>query len=252
MSLGYTNFTLVRHLLANSLMRKTEDTIDELGDVINIGNSLDTNLVSDALIATYAQDAQQTIDNALNGIYATPFYRVADLELTLLEDVGEYSDGSSIVVSGNAGVLSAGDSMIIYNGIIKEEFIVESVSGDLNGYTIVPSSSIINMFYATSGTRVVRADYPAAIKYIATRLTVANMFDKLFTAQADKQESQFGKFYRNLANNQLNNVLAGSTILHGVHRISNLTCSPTLIKPMFPQMGGKGEPYKMQDPGRGG
>lgn len=248
MELGYTNDTLIKALIANSLMSKTGDTLDELGDVLNIGNTLDYNLVTTSLMATFAQDARMTIDRAINGLYATPLRKVADLEMSV---VSIANDNASAVLSSEASALSPGDQIVITDGDQTETHAVSAISFIGLNVTVQFDSSLIATFDPDL-TRVVRVDYPVAVKFIATRLTTANIFDKLFTAQADKQESQYGKFFREMANQQLNDILAGATILHGQMRIANLTTPPNMIKPIFPQMGGKGEPYKLQNPGRGG
>jgi hypothetical protein len=267
MELGYTNLPLIKALIANSLMSKTEDTIDQLGDVLNIGNTIDYNLVTPTLLATFAQDARMDIDAKLSGLYVTPLRKVADLEVTLLASTTLHdnasnanpSDGSSgpsvtdsMLLSSEASALSPGDWLIITDGDQKENVQVDSVLLSTAGVTVTVTAFIFGTYLVGPTTRVVRFDYPAAIKFIATRLTTANLFDKLFTAQADKNESQYGKFFRQLARQQLNDILAGATVLHGQRRNANLNTPPNFIKPVFPQMGAKGEPYKLEDPGRGG
>jgi hypothetical protein len=246
--MGYSTVTLIRKLLANALTSATPDTFDELGNLLNVGNSLDTNLITTDILHTYMQDADQTIDSAINGIYVTPLKRVGGPEWRLSADVSEYADGAvlSLVSSqASASVLLPGDALVIYDGDQREEVEVDSVSGD----DVTLASPALNL-YSLDITRVVRVDFPAQIKFISARLAAANIYDKYFAAQADKNESKYGQFFREMAIGQLNQILAGATILHGQHRIGHLTVNPNLIKAYGNPAGWNDRRFELKPPGR--
>ncbi len=228
-----------------SLMSKTPDTTDALGDVLNIGQTLDINLVTPDIINVYAQNAEREFDNTISQLYVTPLKRIADVEMKLITDFGEYDAGDVAVLSNEATVLIPGDVLVVTDGVNQDEVVVLSVDG-----TVVTLVSPVMNTYEAANTRVVRLDYPAAIKFICTRLACANIFDRYFSAQADKNESKYGQFLRSQANKEMNKILAGVTILHGIPRQGTLTVNPNLIKAYGLQKGWNDQPYKMDDLGK--
>lgn len=239
----YGNSNVVQRLLANALTSATPDTLDQLGNLLNVGSTLDTNLVNEVLINEFLRDADQTFDAAISQLYGTPLKKVADFELTLATDLSEYADGKLISLSSDASLLGPGDRLVMTDGVQKEEIEVQSV----NGSTVQVLGGVLGLFQSGI-TRVIRVDYPPPVKYVCSRMAAANIYDKFFAAQADKNESKYGQFFRKLATIQLNNILAGATILHGQRRIGNLTVNPYLRKRY--DLPGENNGFKMDDPGR--
>lgn len=240
--MGYGSINVVKKLLANALTSATPDTLDTVGDLLNVGNTLDVNLITTELVEFYMRDADSYINATINQLYVTPLKKIADIDFTLTSDIDEYN---SVITLNESGVLVPGDTLVFYDGASREEVEIASIADN-----VITLAESLGYTYSASNTRVVRIGYSNPIPYISGRLTAANIYDKYFSAQADKNESQYGKFFRNLARIQLSQILAGVTILHGVHRIGHLTMNPNLRKRYGTPEGTFPEGYKIEDAGR--
>ena len=74
-----------------------------------------------------------------------------------------------------------------------------------------------------------RVAYPPPIRFISARLASANIYDKYFTAESAANVSGYGEKLRELGYARLNEVLNGTIILHGQHRIGRRFFNPNLV-----------------------
>ena len=239
--MAYGNKTLVKRMLAQALTSATPDTLDQLGDLMNIGNDLESNNVTDDVINTFLSDADADVNSTLNMLYGVPLKKKADVELALVSDIA-FLPVTTISVT-DPRILTPGDCLIITDGFYRDEVEVVCISG--NTLTISPGPT---HQYSVATTRVVRLKYPDPIPYVASRIAAANIYDKFFAAQSDKNESNYGKFFRNLARIKMQNILSGVSVLYGQHRKGNLSVNPNLKK----NYGIEGEfknGFKLDDPG---
>jgi len=57
------------------------------------------------------------------------------------------------------------------------------------------------------------------IRFISARKAAATLYDKYFASESSPNVSKFGEYLRGLADTDINNILNGTIILHGQHRI---------------------------------
>jgi hypothetical protein len=244
--MGYPSVQLVTRLLAQALTSATPDTAasgfpadQTLGNLLNVGNTLDSNNVTPDVINTFIADSDAEVNATIGTLYKVPLKRKADTEMTLLTDAS--SSQATFSVS-ESGILIPGDCLIITDGVNREEVSILALSGMI----VTAASNLVNG-YSASQTRVVRVKYPDPISFISGRIAAANIYDKFFAAQSDKNESNYGKFFRNMARIGLQEVLQGVTVLNGQQRIGYLTVNPTTIKVYSLPI--EGEIVKLEDPG---
>lgn len=221
--MGYSTPTLVKRVIAQSMTTSTPDTLDSRELLVNFGNQLDSNLITDDILNEHIRNADITINGSLNEMYKTPLKEYADLELSLASDIDSYNN-DIVLSSPQAGVLVPGDILALTDGVSQETHSVMSV---INDYTVETDDEVVYLYSADSA-RVLRIRYPDPIPLISARLASANIYDKYFAAQSNTQQSEFGKTMRTLATNSLNNVLNGRTVLHGQMRIGNRFFNSTL------------------------
>ena len=242
--MGYSTVALIQNLIAQALSSSTPDTTDQLGNLMNVGTQLDSNNVTPAVINAYMADADAMINSTLSQMYTVPFKKKADMEMVLLASITSLTTPHTFQVS-EASVLTAGDTLYITDGVQKETVEVSSTSG-----STVTTVGVISGLYDMATTRLVRFKYPDPIPYISTRLASANIYDKFFAAQASPNESNYGKFFRNIARAEMNKILAGITPLSGQNRIGHLTVNPNLVKVYSTPKGWNDSPYKLDDLGK--
>jgi len=219
--MGYATINQVQQLMHQALTSATSTDLDTLDNLINIGNTFDNNLITTATIEQYISWADDEINAAINELYRTPLCENADFETNLAADIDPYN---ATIVTEKACPFNPGDTILLaIDGDYERHEIDEAISRTV--FTTVDS---IVADYDAALTRLVRVRYPDPIPFVATRLSVANIFDRYFTAQSDPNVSEYGKHLRAMATTQLNNILNGRTILHGQHRIGEAFVSPYL------------------------
>jgi len=204
---------MVQSQLANSLTSATSPTLNVPGNLLNVGRTLDKNLVPETLVEQYINWADSQINAVLSEMYVTPFNEIGDFETELYADISAYND---YVITSSYASLNVGDTIILIEGSVQERHIIESIIAE-NIFSTV--SAIAYPF--TTAARVIRVKYPDPIQLISARLAAANVYEKFFAAQSSPNESEFGKFMRRLARQDLNSILQGRIKLHGAHAIGN-------------------------------
>jgi hypothetical protein len=223
--MGYCTETDITRTIAQALTSATANTTDSLGtygDLINIGNTLDKNLVTTDNVNYYIQLADSEIDATLSMLYRTPFCEKVDFETELYSDL-DPSNNNYIVLEKYCP-LAAGDIFLITDGTNEERHVISEVIG---GDTFETVTDIQYSFQ--SGSRILRVTYPPPLRFISARLASANIYDKYFSAESSPNTSQFGNMLRDLATGRLNDILNGSIILHGHMRIGRRFYNPNLV-----------------------
>lgn len=222
--MGYSSRQLVQNILAQTLTSATTPTLEGRGKLINFGNQIDKNLITNEVLDNYISMADSFINSVLSVIYKTPLSEKADAEFILAMNTDPYS--SEVILEDNkAGQLVPGDNLIFVQNGIEERGVVESV---LNSSTFTLESSL-GLIYEPDYTRIIRVRYPDPIPNISARMTAASVYDKYFSAQSSSEKSDYGKSQRTLARVDLNNILNGRVVLHGQHRIGKRFVSGNLI-----------------------
>ena len=212
--MGYCTQTDIENVMAQALTSATAsspDTFGTLGPLINIGNTLDKNLVPDSSVDYYIQMADREIDAALSELYNTPFCELSNFETVFYSDIYEYNP---YIVTEKACPLMVGDNVIIIGDGQEERHVIDEVISSM-----VFSTEEEIGYYFSADSRVVRVSYPDPIRFISARKAAATLYDKYFSSESSPNTSKFGDYLRQLAFNDINNILNGTTILHGQHRI---------------------------------
>lgn len=222
--MGYCTETDITKTIAQSLTSATAQTTDELGtlgNLLNVGNVLDKNLVTTDTINYYIQLADQEIDGSLSELYKTPFCETVNFETATYSDMSEYND---VIVLERPCPLSAGDIILLKSGDTEERHEISEALTPSTFDTVLPIQ-----YFFPAGTRILRIVYPPPIRFISARLASANIYDKYFTAESSANVSTYGEKLRELGYSRINDVLNGTIILHGQHRIGRRFFNPNLV-----------------------
>jgi len=222
--MGYTSKTLISEIIAQSLTTATPNDLDAPVDLLRIGNTFDTNVIPEDIIDRYITWGDEEINAALSELYVTPFCELADFETGLLVDINEYNP---YIITCKRCPFNIGDVVILIEGNFQERHIINEVINDVDRNIFGTEDAIIHNF-SVNTTRIIRAKFPEPIALMSSRLAAANIYDKYFAAQSDPDESKFGQYLRRQARQEINNILNGRTILHGVHRIGRRFFSSSL------------------------
>jgi len=222
--MGYCTENDITKTIAQALTTATANTTDELGtygNLLNIGNTLDKNLVTTDNVNYYIQLADSEIDASLSQLYKTPFCEKCDFETSLYSNIDEYNP---YIVLETYCPLAAGDIIMLTDGTHEERHEIDVV---IDGKTFSTVSEIQYLFQEE--TRILRVTYPPPLRFVSARIASANIYDKYFSAESSPNTSKFGDTLRDMAFARLNDVLNGSTVLHGAMRIGRRFYNPNLV-----------------------
>ena len=222
--MGYASRTLVENILAQTLTSATAPTLEGRAKLINFGNQVDKNLITNEVLDNFISMADSFINSTLSVLYKTPLKEVSDSEFILALVTDVYSD-EIFVEDNKASLLVPGDNIIFVQDGVEERAVIDSV---INPSTFTIESSL-GLVYEPAYARVIRVRYPDPIPNISARITAANVYDRYFSAQSSSEKSDYGKTQRALARVDLNNILNGRVVLHGQHRIGKRFASGNLI-----------------------
>ncbi len=222
--MGYCTENDITKTIAQALTTATADTTDDLGtysNVMNIGNTLDKNLVTTSNVNYYIQLADSEIDAALSELYKTPFCEKCDFETVLYSSIDEYNP---YIVLEAYCPLAAGDIVILTDGVHEERHEINEV---IDGKTFSTVSEIQYLFQ--EDTRILRVGYPPPIRFVSARIASAVIYDKYFASESSPNTSKFGEQLREMAYGRLNDVLNGTIVLHGHMRVGRRFYNPNLV-----------------------
>jgi hypothetical protein len=214
--MGYASPALVERVITQSLTSATQPTLTGKGNLINFGNTLDKNLITDEIMNQHINIADTFINSALSVLYKTPLKEIADLECKMAVDVDAYN-GELYLISPQANVFVPGDVVVIIDGVFEEKHIVTSI---MNDNTLMLDGNL-NGFYSAETTRILRVRFPDPVPNTSARLAAASIYERYFGSQSTVQTSEFAKTLRNQAKIDINNILNGRAVLHGQHRIGD-------------------------------
>ena len=214
--MGYANISEVELVLAQALTSAMPDSNDQKFNLINVGDTLDPNRVTTDVVEFYISLADSQIDGILSHQYVTPLIKCAHGQWDLDADIDEYNP---IVEVSDATNLLPLDEVVIWDddsGDGETHYVSQII--DANSFTTV--SAIGNNFSAAS-TRVLRIAFPRPVNDISARLAAAFIYDKYYAAQVAPNVSEYGEKMRNVAMQQLNDILNGKVILQCQRRIGD-------------------------------
>jgi hypothetical protein len=190
----------------------------------DIGKSFDKNVISDDVVDSYIQIADSTIDAKFSQLYKTPFTELVDLEAILYSPIEETYNPDTFVLDKSYPI-NPGDIIIIVSQGIENKYTIDTITSPTT-YTVVED---IYQDYP-DGSRVVRVSYPKPIRWISARMAAANIYDKYFSAEVSPNTSAYGKYLRQLARQDVNDILNGRTILHGQQRIGRRFYNSNIVE----------------------
>lgn len=247
--MGYSNTSEVDLILAQALTSASPAVSSSTGrtNLINIGNTRDTNRIPDSMVEYYINLADSQIDGILTQMYFTPFSKCAHGEWVLDEDLnvsaasGTGTDGlvpvgtdglpivtsSDTIVVDSAVNLLPGDEIIIHDDLTGvEEILIVDTLVDQNTFTT--TTDVEGIFYADNNVRVIRNRFPPPLNQISARYAASFIYDKYFAAQAQPNISDYGKEMRSVAMGQLNDILNGRVIIKCGERRGDMFGNPWL------------------------
>lgn len=239
--MGYCTEDDIVKTIAQALTSATASTTDGLNtysNLLNVGNTLDKNLVNSDNIDYYIQLADSEIDATMSQLYKTPFCEKCDFETVLFSSIDEYN---SYLVIETYCPLAAGDIVLLNNGTHQERHQIDNV---INGTTFSTVSEI--QYFFQEDTRILRVSYPPPVRFISARIASANIYDKYFSSESSPNSSTFGEQLRNLAYDRINDVLSGAIILHGQMRLGRRFYNPNLVDQYALPTGGTIEKGRKQ------
>lgn len=222
--MGYCTENDITKTMAQALTTATASTSDAMGtfsNLLNVGNTLDKNLVTSENINYYIQLADSEIDAVLSELYKTPFCEKCDFETLLYSAIDEYNP---YIVLERYCPLAAGDIVILTNGVQEERHEIDEV---ISGSTFSTVAEI--QYFFQEDTRILRVGYPPPIRFISARIACANIYDKYFSSESSPNTSEFGNRLRELAYGRINDILNGTIILHGQMRVGRRFYNPNLV-----------------------
>lgn len=223
--MGYCTEKDIRNVIAQALTSATASTDSSLNtyaSLLNVGKTLDKNLVTTGIIESYIQMTDTEIDASLSQLYSVPFCQIANFETILYSEIDEYNH---YLVVERSCPFSPGDIIILKYQEHEETLEIE----ELIEPTIFSTVDDVQ-YHFPADSRLVRVSYPSPIRYISARLAAANIYDKYFSAEVSPGTSAYGQYIREIARQEINNILNGRTILHGVHRIGRRFYNANLVE----------------------
>jgi len=236
--MGYTNITLVERTLANTLTSSSPTNLSQAQDLIRIGNTLDFNVIDESIVNQFIQWADAEINAAVSQLYEVPLCEIADFETTLISDINDYND---YIITPGSCPFYVGDVILLVEKDYEERHIIdEIVNEDENN--IFQTVEPISYAFKAACTRVIRLRFPDPITLMSSRWAAASVYEKYFMAEASPSESEYGKWMRSLFRDDINGIINGNIILHGVHRIGRRFFNSTLVSQYgLPRNKGEGK-----------
>jgi len=222
--MGYSTRVDIQNIIAQALTTATASTPDSLNSfdsLMNVGNTFDNNLVSNDVIDSYIRISDSQIDATFSELYKTPFLEKVDVESILFSAIDPHNE---LLVLDKVLPLTGGDQVLISQGGTTERVVI----GEIVAPTVFSTQDEVKNYFEIDA-RVVRVNYPNPVKWISARLSAASLYDKYFSAEVSPNTSKFGEVLREIANNDINNVLNGTTVLHGQQRIGRRFYNSNLV-----------------------
>lgn len=207
--MGYCKIQDLRTLLPKNITIGTDTVTTPTLQPGGGGNTVSEKTAQDAI-----KKSTEYIDSRLRPIYMCPLQRykvvqvspTADLSISDTEinvpDRGLFNYGALLRISDN------NNTELQYLNVMDEETATNFNKIPLQG-------TIANAYSMADGLRVSILEYPDPIPFICARYSVAILYDKIFVAEQEPRESHFGVAQRNMANQDMDQILEGSIRLEG-------------------------------------
>lgn len=203
--MGYSSRTEVEIALANA-MTAGNPAGSVVVDVTTIGKSM-TDTVTDEQLFQFIRWADMNIDASISSIYRIPLKRVNIGSFQLGLDV---TAGDTTLILLDSSKFIQDDVIIIRDDVNLQELTIASVP---NNTSVTLTGPVANSYLATTA-RIESIRYPEPIPKISARLAAAYLYDKFFSANQDANTSEYGKYLRKLAYQDLNLILTGAIRLY--------------------------------------
>lgn len=204
--MGYSSKQEVIIALANALTSGNPvGGLGTMSPIISIGKSI-TDTITDDEMYQYIRWADMNIDGRLSNIYRMPLKRVNLGTFDLAADV---TTGDVVATLQDATRFIIDDVVVVRDISGFQELTVDDIPNENVLHFTTP---FINGYLAVSA-KVQRIGYPDPIPKISARIAASHIYDKFFAAQVQGNKSDFGKVLRDQANQDLNEILAGSITL---------------------------------------
>jgi hypothetical protein len=232
--MGYCTSHDIENIISQSLTSATSPTASGLNSstklsLLKIGTTFDKNLITDSIVDSYIQMSDATIDAKFSQMYKVPFSELVDLETTLYSPIDEYSQ---LIILSKVVPFNPGDKIILLYSTHEASYTVGSVLSPTVISIDDPTTATVEGFTYNfpAGTRIVRLCYPNPIRFISARMAAANIYDKYFSGEVSPNTSAYGKYLRQIARQDINDILNGRTTLHGQQRIGRRFYNPNLVE----------------------
>jgi hypothetical protein len=216
--MGYATRYEVEQALANALTSGNPEGGGVI-DIVDIGNTL-SDTVTESEMAQYIRWADEQIDGVISSIYRVPLNRVNKGTFRLADDAVA---GNQFLLLRDASRFTEGDVVVIRDEPYQEENLVVPQSQCVTPTVPAPPANLpeppdshrlclwlpLSHSYGMNSARVERVRYPDPIPKISARIAASFVYDKHFAAQVEGNKSEYGRFLRTEAKQQLNLVLSG-------------------------------------------
>jgi len=202
--MGYSTKQEVIEALANALSQGSPSNPGVLVDITSVGKMV-SDTVTDDQMYQFQRWADENLDASISSIYTVPLKRVNRGSYALAADI---TAGDTSAVLQDTTRFTIGDVVLVRDTVSGEHQQL-TVSATPNVHTLTFSAPVI-LSYSLLTTNVERIRYPEPIPKMSARLAAAYLYDKHFAAQVQGNESDYGKYLRNLVYQDLNSILAGT------------------------------------------
>lgn len=201
--MGYSLKAEVVQALANALSQGSPNAPGTLVDLVTVGK-LVSDTVNDSELFQYVSWADQKIDAAIVNIYQTPLDRV---NLGSFELANDIVAGDTSIIMPDVTRFTIGDIILVRDST-SGQFQQVVIQDMPNENTLILTTPLVNSYSALT-TKIERIRYPDPIPLISARMAAAYLYDKHFAAQVEGNESDYGKYLRQQAFQDLENILMG-------------------------------------------
>lgn len=206
--MGYSSKAEFIQALAEALTQGNPSQPGVVTQVTTVGGGTLTPTVNDSEVYQYINWADQNIDASLTSLYQVPLSRVNLGAYNLSADI---TAGDINVFIEDATRFTVGDEVLIRDPInAKQQLVtIQDISPDPFPFYVILVAPV-TLSYSALTTKVERIRYPDPIPKISARLAAAYVYDKHFAAQVEGNESEYGKYLRRLAYQDINAILSGA------------------------------------------
>jgi hypothetical protein len=202
--MGYSSKAEVIQALATALTSGQPNSPGVLVDVTTVGK-LVTDTVNDSEIYQYIRWSDENINAAISSVYQIPLQRINRGSYDLAADVVA---AQTFILLADATIFTEGDVVVLRDLALAQSQTLTVLS--IPNENRINFTTPITLSYSMLTTKVERIRYPDPIPKMSARLAAAYLYDRHFAAQVDGNESDYGKYLRNLVKQDMNNILAGT------------------------------------------